>query len=232
TCALPISGGTMSGAIAMGAQDITNTGNILMAANKYFGLSANSTNSSTAGQMWYDTGVIKYYDGAAVKSLGVAGAGITSINGLSTGTQSFVAGTAGNDFAISSAGSAHTFDLPSASATKRGALTSADWSTFNAKQDNALASTQVWVGNSSGGAQARALSGDVTISNVGLVTVDKTQTAVASKILQLDASSVAVTKGVDVGGSTSGKVSLRVPATVPTNYSVTLPAATPQAGQA
>src|SRR5207253_8221088 len=147
---LPLAGGTMTGAIAMGAQNITNTGTISMAANKYFGLSANSTNSSTAGQMWYDTGVIKYYDGAAVKSLGVAGAGITTLNGLSTVTQSFVAGTAGNDFAISSAGSAHTFDLPSASATKRGALTSADWSTFNAKQDNALASTQVWVGNSSG----------------------------------------------------------------------------------
>src|SRR5207253_11454255 len=57
---LPLAGGTMSGAIAMGAQDITNTGNILMAANKYFGLSANSTNSSTAGQMWYDAGIIKY----------------------------------------------------------------------------------------------------------------------------------------------------------------------------
>ncbi|MBK9321958.1 MAG: hypothetical protein IPM97_03190 [Bdellovibrionaceae bacterium] len=48
--------------------------------------------------------------------MGVAGAGITSLNGLSA-EQSFYFGTAGTDIGISSAGSAHTFDIPTASAT-------------------------------------------------------------------------------------------------------------------
>ncbi|MBK9321542.1 MAG: hypothetical protein IPM97_01050 [Bdellovibrionaceae bacterium] len=44
--------------------------------------------------------------------LGVAGAGITNINGLTAGTQSFVTGSAGTEFNISSAGSDHTFNIP------------------------------------------------------------------------------------------------------------------------
>jgi hypothetical protein len=59
--------------------------------------------------------------------------GLSSLNGLTDNTQTFATGTAGTDFAISSAGSTHTFNLPTANATNRGALSSADWSTFNGK---------------------------------------------------------------------------------------------------
>jgi len=66
--------------------------------------------------------------------------GITSLNGLTALTQTFAVGTSGTDFSISSSTSTHTFNLPTASATNRGALSSADWTTFNNKQ-NALGYT-------------------------------------------------------------------------------------------
>jgi len=59
--------------------------------------------------------------------------GLTALNGLTAQVQNFATGTTGTDFGISSATSTHTFNLPTASAVNRGALSSADWSTFNGK---------------------------------------------------------------------------------------------------
>jgi hypothetical protein len=59
--------------------------------------------------------------------------GLTALNGLTAQVQNLAVGTSGTDFAISSATSTHTFNLPTASATNRGALSSADWTTFNDK---------------------------------------------------------------------------------------------------
>lgn len=61
-------------------------------------------------------------------------AALTSLNGLTGSVQTFGTGTTGTDFAISSSGTVHTFLLPSASASNRGLLTAADWTTFNGKQ--------------------------------------------------------------------------------------------------
>ena len=60
--------------------------------------------------------------------------GLNSLNGLSDQVQYFAVGTSGTDFSISSSVDTHTFNLPTASATNRGALSSADWTTFNSKQ--------------------------------------------------------------------------------------------------
>jgi hypothetical protein len=63
----------------------------------------------------------------------MAGTGLTAINSLTKSVQTLVTGTSGTDFNISSADSIHTFNLPTASATNRGALSTSDWSTFNGK---------------------------------------------------------------------------------------------------
>ncbi|MGZ3770940.1 MAG: beta strand repeat-containing protein [Bdellovibrio sp.] len=74
---LPLAGGTMTGALNMGVQDIINVGNFSMAASKTLGLSSNATDPATpaAGQVWYNStsNLIKYYDGSSVKSLGTSG---------------------------------------------------------------------------------------------------------------------------------------------------------------
>src|SRR3990167_9456708 len=68
---------------------------------------------------------------------GAPGGGITSLNGLSGDTQTFATTTSSSGdtgFNIISAGTAHTFYIPYASATNTGQLLSADWTTFNSKQ--------------------------------------------------------------------------------------------------
>jgi hypothetical protein len=67
--------------------------------------------------------------------------GLSSINGLTEQTQYLAVGTSGTDFAINSATDTHTFNLPTASATNRGALSSANWSIFNGKQNQITLTT-------------------------------------------------------------------------------------------
>lgn len=63
--------------------------------------------------------------------------GIQSLNSLTNNTQTFATGTTGTNFGITSSGSTHTFNLPVASASNTGKLSSADWTTFNAKLGDA-----------------------------------------------------------------------------------------------
>jgi hypothetical protein len=67
--------------------------------------------------------------------------GLTALNGLTDQVQFFSVGTSGTDFAISSVTDTHTFNLPTASASNRGALSSTDWSTFDNKQDTITLTT-------------------------------------------------------------------------------------------
>lgn len=60
--------------------------------------------------------------------------GIASLDGLTSAAQYFQVGTSGTDFAITTSGTdTHLFNLPTASASNRGALSSTDWTTFNSK---------------------------------------------------------------------------------------------------
>ena len=60
--------------------------------------------------------------------------GMLSLNSLTDQQQYITVGTAGTDFNIVSSVDTHTFNIPIASATNTGKLSSSDWSVFNAKQ--------------------------------------------------------------------------------------------------
>ena len=98
----------------------------------------------TTGQLDLGEIAVNTYDGklyikkdngtASIVEVGASGGGgLTSLNSQTGATQSFAVGTSGSNFAVSSASNVHTFNLPDASATNRGALTSANWTTFNNK---------------------------------------------------------------------------------------------------
>ena len=73
----------------------------------------------------------------------IAGTGMTALNGLSADVQTISTGTTGTDFNVASSGSNHQFNLPTASATTRGALSTTDWSAFNGKQATLVSGTNI-----------------------------------------------------------------------------------------
>lgn len=74
-------------------------------------------------------------------------------------------------FAGASLGANLSLNIPNSSATQRGALTSTDWTTFNQKLSAALPDGNIYVGGAGNTAATVALSGDATLSNVGVLTV-------------------------------------------------------------
>ena len=90
--------------------------------------------------------------------------GLTSLNGLTAQTQLLAVGTSGTDFAISSTTATHTFNLPTASAANRGALSTADWTAFDAKQAALVSGTNIKTINST----SLLGSGNITIASLGV----------------------------------------------------------------
>lgn len=93
-----------------------------------------------------------------VWTVGTCGSGggssaTTTINGVSGPIFTFNTSSTGSDFTISTSTGIINFNLPTASASNRGALSSADWTTFNGKQP--------------AGSYITALTGDGTASGPG-----------------------------------------------------------------
>jgi hypothetical protein len=93
--------------------------------------------------------------------------GLTALNGLTSQVQYLTVGTSGTDFAISSASDTHTFNLPTASATNRGALSSADWTTFNNKTSNLGTVTSVGLSSATSGVTI----GSTPVTTSGTITL-------------------------------------------------------------
>jgi hypothetical protein len=106
---------------------------------------------------------------------GAPAGGITTLNTLTAATQSFATGTSGTDFAISSATSTHTFNLPDASATARGVITTGTQTIAGSKTFSSAI-----LGNVSGNVTGN-VSGNLTGNVVGIaITAGSTHVSIAS----------------------------------------------------
>lgn len=138
---------TSNAAIAYSTSANSNTLSLLSGIK--IGTNTTVAASAGAGAIRYNAGTLEFSDGAAWNTLGVVGAGIVSLNALTVTTQTFAVGTAGTDFAISSATSTHTFNLPDAGASARGVVTTGTQTFAGAKtfSSNATFSSYVTAGD-------------------------------------------------------------------------------------
>ena len=111
-----------------------------------------AVSSATAGQVLTKVGSDAVWAAAA-------DTGISSLNGLTGDTQTFAAGSSGTDFGISSDGTTHTFNIPSASSTNRGLVTTgsqtfAGEKTFSSNMTVSASNAALTLHNTEGGRDA------------------------------------------------------------------------------
>ncbi|MEN9836049.1 MAG: hypothetical protein RL011_2242, partial [Pseudomonadota bacterium] len=166
-------GDTMSGALNAGAFDIKNAGNIEMAPSKTLSLGTYVTDPTglgvgDVGKTWFNStgNQIKYWNGSSAVALGVAGSGLSSLNGQTGNTQTFpTPGTGGNAPSWTSSGDAHRLNIPLASAANvtAGLISSTEFAAFSSKVSNVAEGTGISISSASG----TATVGLATIGTVG-----------------------------------------------------------------
>ena len=213
-------GDSMTGTLNMNGQPITNAGNVMISAAKTLGLgvfdntseatmiaSLDSTGATSPdkGKTWFNssTSQIKYWTGSTAQSLGVSGAGLTNLNGLTVNTQSFATGTSGSSPFFNSTGTVHTLNIPLASAAgvTAGVISNSDYTSFNGKLSGVAAGTGVSVLTASGTAT-------VSLSSVGTAgTYTKVQTNAQGQVVSGGSLSASDIPGLDASKITTGQLS-------------------------
>lgn len=138
---LPLAGGTMTGNLNMGAQQILNVKNVPFVA----------TNPAAA-----NTGqALRWNNSTAVWEWFTPTSGLTSLNSLTGAAQTLAPTASGTSYGFTSSGTAHTFSIPAASTTgvTAGTISKADYDKFDAK----LGTTTSFAGDVSGTAAATSV---------------------------------------------------------------------------
>lgn len=137
---LPLAGGTMSGNIDMGTQNITNANSISVGrvATNTVTFTSTTPASPTVGSLWFEGGVLKYENASGTQVLGVAGSGIQSVNGATGKNQTLSPTASATTYGFSTAGDTHTFSIPSAgtAGVLAGTISKTEYDAFAAKLDS------------------------------------------------------------------------------------------------
>ena len=136
-------------------------------------------------------------DGTANQILGTDAAGTAAEH------KSLATGTAGTNFAIAHTAGVVTFDLPVASGTNTGKLSSANWTTFNSKEDETHASEHQNAGGDEV-ATATAAANAIPKANASADLAPAwiiTGAATASRCLRTDGTSQIVVDATDCAGA-------------------------------
>jgi hypothetical protein len=151
---------------------------------------------------------------------------IKSINSLTANDQFIITGTSGSDFNIASSVSTHTINLPTASGSVRGALSSADWTTFNNKLDNVSGEDHSTLSNLDYASAAHTGFEKSLIFSTGLTRTADTITTNDSQIVHDNLSGFVLDEhiahsgvNINAGGILSGGGSIDVSRTITLNHS-------------
>lgn len=101
----------------------------------------------------------------------VSNIGVRNLNGITSTLQTIVTGTSGTDFNIVSSGSEHTFNIPTASITNRGLVSSSDFDNFQNKLSKVLPRGKILVGSTKYLMTPVTMKGAFTINENGVTTI-------------------------------------------------------------
>jgi trimeric autotransporter adhesin len=100
--------------------------------------------------------------------------------------------------------SGRTVSITQANTSTNGYLSSTDWNTFNNKLTSSLASGDIFVGSSGGTATARAMTGDINITNTGVTSIVATSNATITTLSALTTASSLASVGTITSGTWNG----------------------------